>query len=189
MSQNTSTIKSEKALFFKNFIKNPLRNASVIPSSKAATKAILKGIDFKKIDVIVELGPGSGVFTKEIIAQAKPTTKIVVIELEETYLSILKNKFGNRIVLENTSAHLLNEVLEKHNINKVDLIVSGLPFLKGEIKKKVDETIVDFANNGTIYRFFTYMPPIMKKVYKEMPIEKKNMEIKNIPPFWVYGMN
>ncbi|CAG5086698.1 class I SAM-dependent methyltransferase [Parvicella tangerina] len=182
-------VKSEKALFFRNFIKNPTRNASVIPSSKAATKAILKGIDFDQVDVIVELGPGSGVFTKEIIAQAKSGTKIVVIELEASYLDILERKFGDRIILENTSAHLLQDVLQKHGLEKVDLIVSGLPFLKGEIKEKVDQTIMNFTEKGTIYRFFTYMPPIMKKVYKEMPIEKKNMEPWNMPPFWVYGIN
>ncbi|MCB9188729.1 MAG: hypothetical protein H6599_05550 [Flavobacteriales bacterium] len=186
---NQEKVQSEKVLFFKNFIKNPTRNASVIPSSKAATKAILKGIDFDKVDVIVELGPGSGVFTKEIIAQANPSTKIVVIELEESYLSVLERKFGDRILLENTSAHLLRDVLDKHGLEKVDLIVSGLPFLKGEIKEKVDRTIMDFTEEGTIYRFFTYMPPIMKRVYKSMPIEKKNMEPWNMPPFWVYGIN
>ena len=182
-------LKSEKALFFKNFIKNPLRNASVIPSSKAATKAILRGIDFDTIDVIVELGPGSGVFTKEIIAQAKPSAKIVVLELEASYLSMLQQKFGDRILLEHASAHLLQDVMKKHGLDKVDLIVSGLPFLKGEIKEKVDQTIMNFAEEGTIYRFFTYMPPIMKKVYKSMPIEKKNLEVRNVPPFWVYGIN
>lgn len=181
--------RSERTIFFKNFIKNPARNASVIPSSRAATRAILEGLDFDQIDVIVELGPGNGVFTREIIAKAKPTTKIVIIELEASYHDILKQKFENQIILEHESAHLLREVLDKHGIEKVDLIVSGLPFLKGEIKVKVDQTIMELVSKGTIYRFFTYMPPVMKRIYREMPIEKKKVEIRNVPPFWVYGIN
>ncbi len=180
---------SEKLLFFKNFFKNPLQNASVIPSSKASSRAMLKGIDFDKVAVVVELGPGNGVFTKQILKQVKLGTKIIVFEIEPTYLELLKNKFGNQILLVNKGAHLVEDTLKELGIDKVDVLISGLPFLKGEIKQKTDDTILSLTQQGTIYRFFTYMPNIMKKVYKDLPIEKKYFEFRNIPPLWVYGIN
>lgn len=179
----------EKVLFLKNFFRNPLRNASVIPSSKASSKAMLKGIDFNRVSVVVELGPGNGVFTQEIIKTVTADTKIIVFELEPTYINLLQNKFGDRITLVNKSAHLLSETLEELGIDKVDVIISGLPFLQGDIKQKTDEAIYQLTRRGTIYRFFTYMPGIMKNVYKELPIEKKYFELRNIPPLWVYGIN
>ena len=53
----------ERSLFLLNFLKNPLRNASVIPSSKEASRAILTGLDWDKIHTVVELGPGNGTFS------------------------------------------------------------------------------------------------------------------------------
>lgn len=179
----------EKALFLKNFLRNPLRNASIIPSSRASSKAMLKGIDFSKVSVIVELGPGNGVFTQEIIKSVTNDTKIIVFELEPTYISLLQDKFGDRIILVNKGAHLLPETLEELGIDHVDVIISGLPFLKGEIKQKTDEAIYQLTKKGAVYRFFTYMPGIMKNVYKDLPIEKKYFEFRNIPPLWVYGIN
>lgn len=179
----------EKALFLKNFLRNPLRNASVIPSSKASSRAMLKGIDFNQVSVVVELGPGNGVFTQEIIKNVPADTKIIVFEIEPTYVHLLQNKFGDRITLVNKGAHLLSETLEELGVDKVDVIISGLPFLKGEIKQKTDEAIYQLTKQGAIYRFFTYMPGIMKNVYKGLPIEKKHFEFRNIPPLWVYGIN
>jgi len=40
-------------LFFIKFFKNPLKNASIIPTSKTAAEAILKGIDFEKINTVI----------------------------------------------------------------------------------------------------------------------------------------
>ncbi len=179
----------EKALFFSNFIKNPLTNASVIPSSKRASKKILENIDFSKINSVLELGPGNGIFTGEIIKRCKPDTKIVLIEIEDSYIKILKRKFGKRIIIENTWAHNMADVLDKHNINPVDLIISGLPFSGDENKKDLNNAILEQADQGAIYRFFTYMPGFMKKAYKDMPIEKYNFVFRNIPPMWIYGIN
>lgn len=179
----------EKLLFLKNFLRNPLRNASIIPSSKASSRAMLKGIDFNRVSVVVELGPGNGVFTQEIIKTVNDDTKIIVFEIEPTYINLLHHKFGDRIILINKGAHLLLETLEELGIDKVDVIISGLPFLKGEIKQQTDEAIYQLTKKGAIYRFFTYMPGIMKNVYKELPIEKKYFELRNIPPLWVYGIN
>lgn len=161
----------------------------VIPSSKASAKAMLKGLDFNAVDVIVELGPGNGVFTSEILKQAKKGTKIIVFEIEPTYLKLLESKFDNQILLINKGAHLMQETLMILGTKKIDVIISGLPFLKGEIKEKTDAAILFYAQQGAIYRFFTYMPNIMKTVYKDMPIEKKYFEVRNIPPLWVYGIN
>lgn len=176
-------------LFGVNFFKNPLRNASIIPSSNIAAKAMFDHIDFQSIRVIVELGPGTGVFTEEILKRCKPNTKVILIEIEESYIRLLRGKFGNKVIIEKASAHLLDSILVKHGINKVDLIISGLPFLLGGVEGELFETVKKHTKNGAIYRFFTYNPPAMKQMYKNLPIRKMSFVLRNFPPLWIYGIN
>lgn len=176
-------------LFGVNFLKNPLRNASVFPSSAIATKAMFAHIDFSSINVVVELGPGTGVFTEEILKRCKPDTKVILIEIEESYIKLLREKFGNRVTIEKASAHILESILVKHGIDKADLIISGLPFMLGGVEGELFETIKKHTKNGAIYRFFTYNPPAMKQMYKNLPIRKISFVLRNFPPLWIYGIN
>jgi len=181
--------KNEYWLFLKNFLRNPLRNASVIPSSNKASKAVLSELDWNKIKTIVELGPGNGTFTKQILAQCRPGTTLILIELEESYIKLLKNKFGDKVHVMHDSAHNIHPILESLGLQKTDLIVSSLPFLPNPIRDQVNKAILRETESGAAFRFFTYMPPIMKLFYKGMPLRKIAFVLENIPPMWIYGIN
>ena len=179
----------ERSLFLLNFLKNPLRNASVIPSSKAAGKAIVSGLDWSKINTVVELGPGNGTFTWEILAKCTPGTNVILIELEQSYVELLQSKFGDRVTVVHDSAHRMNEILQEMHLSHADLIVSSLPFLQKQISRQIFAAILEQTKNGAAYRFFTYMPPVMKWFYQGMPLHKVNFVLGNIPPMWIYGIN
>ena len=176
-------------LFAKNFVKNPLRNASIIPSSVSAGRAMVKNINFSNIHSVVELGPGTGVFTNELVKRCLPGTKIILIELEKSYIENLRKLFGDKVTVENTNAHLLDEVLKKHGVSKLDLMISGLPFFEEVISEQFIDTIKHRIDTGTAFRFFTYVPPVAKRVYKKLSIKKIAFVLKNIPPLWIYGVN
>jgi phosphatidylethanolamine/phosphatidyl-N-methylethanolamine N-methyltransferase len=178
----------ESALFFAKFLKSPLQQASITPSSKFSGKAMIKKIDFSTISSIIELGPGNGVFTKEILKKCRPDTKVILIEIDEKYVGILKEKFLNRVYIENISVHRMDEIIAKHQIDKIDLIISGLPFLPKDIKQVTERLIKEQIEKGTIFRLFTYMPPIMKKVYKNFNTRHIAFVFRNIPPLWVYEL-
>lgn len=176
--------------FSLNFLRNPLRNASIVPSSAAATRAMLQGIDFSAVASVVELGPGTGVFTREIVKRCRPDTKLLLIELEESYVRILRREFGARVMIEQANAHRLDELLAKHDIQKVSLIVSGLPVsLPESMAEELLLSIKAHTTRGTIFRFFTYNPPFMRRAYKNLPVRKIALVLKNFPPLWVYGIN
>lgn len=179
----------ETFLFAKNFFKNPLRNASITPSSASASRAMLKNIDFSKIHNVVELGPGTGVFTEELLKMCAADTNIVLIELEKSYVENLRRKFGARVTVENTDARFLEEIMKKHGMAKPDLIISGLPFFKEALSDPLLRSIKKQTDQRAIFRFFTYMPPVAKRVYKTLPIRKIAFVLKNVPPLWIYGVN
>ena len=185
----TTMKQNENWLFLKNFLRNPLRNASVLPSSNKASKAVLSELDWNKIKTIVELGPGNGTFTKQILAQCNPGTTLILIELEESYIKLLKDKFGDKVHVMHDSAHRIHPILESLGLQKTDLIVSSLPFLPNPIRDQVNNAILRETAKGAAFRFFTYMPPIMKLFYKGMPLRKIAFVLENIPPMWIYGIN
>ena len=176
-------------LFTKNFFLHPLQNASIVPSSRFASAAMIDGIDFSKIDSIVELGSGTGVFAEEILKRCKPGTKVILVEIEPTYVENLKQKFGESVIVENKSAHLLEDILKEHGIERVDLIVSGLPFLPTSMKKELITSLQKLTKQGSIFRFFTYSLPAMKLMYKDLPVRRISFVLRNFPPMWVYGIN
>ncbi|MEP6793365.1 MAG: rRNA adenine N-6-methyltransferase family protein [Saprospiraceae bacterium] len=189
IDMNVRNMWKERALFLFNFIKNPVRNASIIPSSKIASGAMMSGINWDKVNTIVELGPGNGTFTREILARCKPDAKIVLFELENSYVELLRKKFGNRVQVVHASAHLFEDILKEMKLPKADLIISGLPFLGKNLNQLIFDSIQHQTDKGAIFRFFTYMPPIMKMVYKGINLRKVAFVMKNIPPMWVYGIN
>jgi len=189
MSNSSKSKNQDRLLFAKNFLSNPLRNASIMPSSSFASKAMLKGLDFSNIDTIVELGPGTGVFTKEVIKRCRQSTKIILVELEKSYVKSLREKFDGRVVVENKSAYYLDEILKRHGILKPDLLISGLPFFEEAISPHLLKTIKGLTDDGMIFRFFTYMPPAVKRIYKNLPIKMRCFVLRNIPPLWIYGVN
>ena len=54
---------------------------SVVPSSKFLSKKMLDHLNFKKAKLVVELGPGTGVFTQRIIEKLDRESTLLVIEL------------------------------------------------------------------------------------------------------------
>ena len=79
-----------KTFFLKNFLKNWKEVGSITPSSRFLTKKMLESIDFSKADTIVELGPGTGVFTKEILIRMKSNAKLIILETNHQFSENLK---------------------------------------------------------------------------------------------------
>ena len=56
-----------KGNFLLQYITHPRTVGAIIPSSKNLSRKMIANIDFNKCKCIVELGPGTGVFTERIL--------------------------------------------------------------------------------------------------------------------------
>jgi len=176
--------------FLINFIKHPLRNASVAPSSRIAARNMLRGIDVDALTHVVELGPGTGSFTRELYERLPEDCKVLVIELDPGYVARLQAQYGDRFEVVEASAHELDVLVADRGWPKVDLIVSGLPFsLPSEIRKALWKVLQGRTDEGTTYRWFTYMPPIMKWYYRQFNMHLVRRVWANLPPMWIYSVN
>ena len=57
----------KKTSFLKEFLTRKNQVGAVAPSSKYLTKKMLGGLELVNADVVIELGPGTGVFTERLI--------------------------------------------------------------------------------------------------------------------------
>lgn len=79
--------------FLAEFIKHPKHIGAIAPSSKLLAKRMVDAIDFEDAGYIVELGPGTGVFTREIMRRKKKHTKFILIEINEVFARDLQQQF------------------------------------------------------------------------------------------------
>lgn len=176
--------------FLLNFLRHPLRNASVVPSSKVASRNMFTGLDMEPMRYVIELGPGTGVFTEELYARLHPEAEVLVLELDEGYVSSLKSRFGERFDILQASAQDLDSLIKEKNWPRVDLVVSGLPFvLPKEVKGPLMTALKGLTDSGTVFRFFTYMPPLMKPHYRMFQLRCVRFVGQNFPPMWIYSVN
>lgn len=175
--------------FLKEYIKHPRSVGAVAPSSKYLAYKMIENIDFEDAKCIVEYGPGTGVFTEKLMARKKEDTKIFLIEFNKKFYDNLKKLYGYKenVIIINDSAENIDYYLNKHNIQNVDYVVSGLPFatLPKEVSNKIlMKTIKILQNKG---EFITFQYSLIKKNFFSTYFQKININktFVNLPPAYV----
>ncbi len=145
-------------LFFRRVLANPLRVGYVVPSSPFLTRQTARRLDFSKPRVVVELGPGEGCHTRQIIKRMDADSKLILLELDEEFAVHLKKSFAGdpRVTVLHADAQVLPETLRELGHTHCDYIVSGLPFLVIDepIRNKILQNIAGAMQSES--RFITY---------------------------------
>lgn len=180
---------SSKRDFFKAFFKERKMTGSVVPSSRFLTKKMLESINFKDVNCIVELGPGTGVFTRELLRKMPKTSKLIVVELNETFLENLKNSISDeRAVFIHDSAEKMEQFLQENGVEQADYIVSSLPLstIPSEIRDDILLSTHKSLRPGGEFIQFQYslhQRKNLKRIYSKVDI---GYTLLNFPPAFVY---
>ncbi|CDF58541.1 class I SAM-dependent methyltransferase [Thermobrachium celere] len=183
----------EYKVFISQFIKNPNFTGAILPSSKKLCKKMMEGIDFNKAECIVEYGPGTGVFTEELIKRRKKDTILIAIEYNEEFYDILVNKFSgvDNLFIINDSAENIKEYLKVLEINKVDYIVSGLPFtsLPSEVAENILRNTKEILSIHGVFITFQYTLLKLKLFRRYFNLITLKRTFLNVPPAYVLICN
>ena len=76
---------SEKKNFRKQFWRDKKMVGAMSPSSKYLMNKMLENIDFTSTNTIIELGPGTGIFTHGIIERMNENATLLVFELNDFF--------------------------------------------------------------------------------------------------------
>lgn len=109
----------------KEFLHHPLMTGAIAASSPRLARMMTDGIGLEQARTVVELGPGTGVFTGAILSRVAPGTRIVAIELNGHLAAGLADRYrGQPVDVVHASAADLASFVE----HPVDAVVSGLPW-------------------------------------------------------------
>jgi len=176
--------------FLKEFFKERKTVGAISPSSKSLTKKMLKNVDFKNANVIVEYGPGTGVFTRRIIESMNPDAKLYVFELHEPFFVSLKKEFENdkRVQVINDSAVNVRKYLELDNKKYADVIISSLPLTNFDQKLtmrilKSAEIALKPEGQYIQFQYSLNARKLLIKIFSSISIQ---FTANNLPPAFVY---
>ncbi|MFB5266418.1 class I SAM-dependent methyltransferase [Paenibacillus enshidis] len=176
--------------FLKQYITRPRTVGALLPSSKYLASKMVDDIDFNQASFIVEYGPGTGVFTEEILRNRKETTIVLLFESNKAFCNLLKEKFEHELNLHiiNDSAEHIEKYMIKYEIPWVDYFVSGLPFasLPHSISSNILRLTQTHLRQGG--KFITFQYTLLKKDLIGNYFGKINIkrELRNIPPAYVF---
>lgn len=180
---------SKMITFLSEYIRHPRTTGAIAPSSKYLARKMAEQIDYKKTKTIVELGPGTGVFTKEILKRKAPDTNLILIEINETFVKQLQTEFKHipNFHIIHGSAENMKDYLNELNLTTIDVVISGLPFasmpttVSKNILKKVSHCL---DADG---RFITFQYSLIKKsfIQQYFPSIASKKVWGNLPPAYV----
>jgi phospholipid N-methyltransferase len=174
--------------FLTQFLNPKEKVGAVTPSSKFLIKKMLKPIDFKTARLIIELGPGFGNITKEILKKAHPDCKLIAFEVNTEFVTHLQDIKDERFTVIHDSAEHINEYLKQLKYKNADYIISGIPL--GMMPKKLVDRITGAAYTSLQYggKFIQFQYSLIE--YKHLKNKFSDVKLDftplNIPPAFVY---
>jgi len=179
-------------LFFRAWLSAPLRVASVTPSGRALSSLMTAEIS-AKTGTVIELGPGTGVFTEALLQQGVAEENLVLIEYGEDFASQLSRRFPTAKTIQMDAAKLSR--LSLQTSAPVGAVVSGLPLLSMPTRKVhaiLEGAFSHLRHNGAFYQF-TYGPrcPIARPLLDRLGLKAKfiGCTLANVPPAAVYRIS
>lgn len=179
--------------FFRQWLKNPRSMASVSPSSrKLAQKMVAEVPPLARR--VVELGAGTGVFTRALIDRGIAPGNLLVVELNHALHSMLKRVFPETHVVHGDACNLAEIVTSSGfcRPGEIDAVISGLGFLtmSRSMQRGILESTFKVLAPGRPLIQFTYAPtnPLPRNLLSELglSVHRTGIAWMNVPPATVY---
>jgi len=175
--------------FLRQFWKERKMVGSMIPSSRFLAKKMLESIDFERTKVLVELGPGNGVFTHKMLDKLPQDAHLFVFELNDTFYESLKKEFKDpRVHIIHDSAENIGVHLEKSGFSEADVVLSSLPLANfpSVLKNKILSESHRILKENGLYIQFQYSLNAKKAIKSFFPSLDISFTPVNFPPAFVY---
>lgn len=159
---------------------------AVAPSGRHLARAMVTAMgDLQTGQVILELGPGTGVFTREL-RRRFPAHPVVAVEFNEAFAAKLKNRMQDVHVVQGcASQSLVHLQALGYRQDQVGAVISGLPLLSlpRDLGNAIFATIAGILQPGRRYVQFTYSKRMWKRFQPPgFRIDQTRMVWLNVPP-------
>ncbi|MEP7456449.1 SAM-dependent methyltransferase [Phyllobacterium sp. SB3] len=175
--------------FFRTWISDPFRVAAIAPSSQSLGRLITGEINISHAPVL-ELGPGTGVFTRALLDRGLQESDLILVEYGAEFSRVLNRRFPNAYILNRDAARLID--FELPVSSGVGAVVSGLPLLSMPPRKvmAILRSAFSHIRAGSSFYQFTYGPrcPVPRPILDRLGLKAIRIggTVRNLPPASVY---
>ncbi|MFJ6984569.1 MULTISPECIES: class I SAM-dependent methyltransferase [unclassified Streptomyces] len=178
----------------REFLRRPRLTGAVAPSSPTLARAMTAGLDLDRAEVVVELGPGTGAITGEILRHLAPGARLITVELNPVLARRLAERHASSTVeVVQGSAEDLAALVPR----PVDVIVSGLPWtvMPHRRQRRILDAAVDVLGADGRFSTFAYVhaawTPPARRFTAELAarfgvVERGGVVWPNVPPAHVH---
>lgn len=183
-------------LFLKEALFSPQTTGAIAPSSPFLARVIVEKAAVHQASRILEIGPGTGAFTEQIIKRKRDDAHFVALERNPHFAADLRGKFPNAQIVQGCATELSNHAAE-HAFHEAESIVSGLPWtiFDAKLQRTILGGIRDVLGRGGVFATFAYFGPhwlpggqsfreLLRSVFPDT--RTSPVVIRNVPPAFVY---
>jgi phosphatidylethanolamine/phosphatidyl-N-methylethanolamine N-methyltransferase len=186
----------EYAKFFKVFLRAPALTSAIVPSSPWLAERMIENVGLDQARVVVEIGPGTGAFTRAIQKELLPSAFFLAVEIDPQFATHLKRRFPRAHVV-NDSAERLDQHLRNLGHASADCVLSGLPWagFSGADQRRVLSAVFRALRPGGLMTTYAYnhtawLPggrrfrSLLESTFSDVTTTRT--EWRNLPPAFVY---
>ena len=175
--------------FLAAWVQKPRQTASVVPSSRYLARLMVAQID-PTDGRVLELGGGTGVFTRAILKTGLPPEKLEVVEINPAFARGLRRHFPQVSVLA-TPAQIVSTATAGEP-GDYQVVVSGLPLLAMDRYMHHDilsESFRMLQPGGSFVQFtYSMRHPVNREVIEALGLDvvRVGQTVRNFPPATVF---
>lgn len=178
------------------FVRKPTRTGAVLPSSRELAELMTEAMGLETAETVVELGAGTGVFTRRIAERVRKDALVLAFEIDPALARELDGAIpGVRIV--NDSAERIAEHLHAAGCGAADAILSGLPWANfaRALQERLLAAVSSALRPGGRFATFAYLPAAYLPPGRRFRallegrfarVETTRIVWRNFPPAFVY---
>jgi phosphatidylethanolamine/phosphatidyl-N-methylethanolamine N-methyltransferase len=176
--------------FLRGWIDKPKAVGAIMPTSSVTARRMASVIDLKSGLPVLEVGPGTGVITKAILATGLQPQKLYAVEYSHDFVEHLRRLYPAVNVIEGDGFNLDSTLGDDAGLT-FDCVVSGVPLLNFPVERRVAylEHLLKRIPHGRPVVQITYGPksPIPPRLGNYV-VEHFDFILRNIPPahLWTY---
>jgi phosphatidylethanolamine/phosphatidyl-N-methylethanolamine N-methyltransferase len=177
--------------FIRSWLDDPFAVGALAPSGRPLAKMMTRevGPDSR----VLELGPGTGTLTREILARGVVESNLTVIERCSGFADLLEQRFPAATVLRGDATRPHEQLASKHG--HIDVVISGLPlmlFSRDQKFRLLDECFQLLTEAGAFFQFtYGVRCPVDRRYFASRGLVARCVGFiaLNMPPAFVYRIS
>ncbi|AQT69876.1 16S ribosomal RNA methyltransferase KsgA/Dim1 family protein [Anaerohalosphaera lusitana] len=183
-------------VFLSKFFQRPRTIGAVAPSSRHLARQIVGLAGVSDSSRILEFGPGTGSFTREILRQKREEAKVLAVEMDSRLVVHLRKQFPDAVIAAGSAANACR-IMEANGFGAADCIVSGLPWaaFDDELQESILNEAREVLKEDGVFTTFAYASMLFLPAAKRFrgrlerafgSVEVSPVVWRNLPPAVVY---